>query len=271
VKAIFLGSSEFSIPSLSLLVKSGIDIPLVVTKPDKPAGRGLKVQGTPIKEFAQQHKLKVSQDLPTVEQIKKFKADYLVVVAYGKFLPPEMVNGYSCINVHPSLLPKYRGPSPIQSALWNGDKETGVTTMVINANMDAGDILLQERTPIDINENYITLEKRLADIGARLLLNTLRSDVQSLRKEQNDDEATFCRKIKSGDELIDWKKSQLNIHNQVRAFPSYTMVKNKRIKVLETRFTGGKLEIITVQPEGKKPMAYEEFKRGYKVELKPSP
>jgi methionyl-tRNA formyltransferase len=133
--------------------------------------------------------------------------------------------------------------------------------------MDAGDILLQERTTIDINEKYSELEHRLAQVGADLLIKTLHSDIPSIRKKQNIADVTFCKKIQNEDGLIDWKKSIFQIHDLVRAIPAYTIVNNKRIKVLETRITNDTLEILTVQPEGKKAMSYEEFKRGYKLEL----
>ncbi len=267
MNVIFFGSAAFSVPALAALIKSNITIPLVVTVPDKPAGRGMKLQGTPIKEFALEHGLNVTTELPKAIDLKKYAPDHVIVVAYGKFLPDELVNTYSCINIHPSLLPKYRGPSPIQTALLNGDTETGVTTMMVSHDMDAGDILLQEKTTIDINEKYSELEQRLSQIGANLLVRTLDQDVPALRKKQDEKDVTFCRKITNEDGLIDWSKAPREIHNKVRAITAFTIVNGKRIKVLETRMNNDILEIVTVQPEGKKPMSYEEFRRGYKLEL----
>ncbi len=267
MKIIFLGSSAFSIPALEILLKNNIEVALVITQPDKPAGRGLKAKPTPVKELAESKGLVVTGTLPTSAELKKLSPDYLVVVAYGKFLPTELVNEFICVNIHPSLLPKYRGPSPIQTALLNGDAETGVTTMVINEKMDAGDILLQEKAKIDVNENYAELEARLSSLGAHLLLKTLQSDVSKLRKKQNEQDVTLCRKIQNEDSLIDWSKPPLEIHNKVRAITGYTIVNNKRVKILSTRYADGKIDILEVQPEGKKAMSYEEFKRGYKIEI----
>lgn len=268
MKVIFLGSSSFAIPTLNKLVSEKIDIPLVITMPDKPAGRGMKICSTPVKEIAEKKELKVECSLPNVAELKKYSPDYLVVVSYGKFIPEDIVNEFVCINIHPSLLPKYRGPSPLQSALLNGDTETGVTTMLISMEMDAGDILLQEKTNIDINEDYASLEKHLAEIGANLLLKTLKSDIQKIRQKQNEAQATYCKKIQKEDGLINWNKTPLEIHNQVRAIPSFTEVNKKRIKILKTKFIDNKLEILEVQPEGKKPMSFLEFTRGYQEEAK---
>jgi methionyl-tRNA formyltransferase len=260
----FFGSPDFALPALqNLAADKRFQIILVVTQPDKPAGRGQQKQMLPVKNAALDLRLPVLDRLPNATELQKLDIAKIVVVAYGRLLPAELTGNWECINLHPSLLPKYRGPSPMQTALWNGEEKTGVTTMLINSEMDAGDILLQEEIPITPNMQIRQLSTLCAERGAALLVETLLQDIQQIRKPQDTQAATYCRKISKDDALIIEGEKPRQIHNKVRAFGGYVLHKGKRVKILETRYTAVGLEIVTVQPEGKQPMAYADFCRGY--------
>src|SRR5438105_70254 len=199
MRIVFMGTPESAVPSLRRLVDDRHEIVAVWTQPDKPAGRGKKLHQSPIKEFALQHNLTIHQP-PKIKRAEakelfaSHQADVAVVVAYGKILPPEFLNApeYGCINVHFSLLPKYRGAAPVNWAIVNGETETGVTTMKIVQELDAGPILLQQSTDIQEDETAPELMSRLADMGAGLLSDTL-NRIDSLEpKPQRDDLATFA-------------------------------------------------------------------------------
>lgn len=260
----FFGSPSFAVPALELLsTQSDIQISLVVTQPDKPAGRGMHLTPTPVKTCALAKGLTVIEQLPTVEQLKALSLEAIVVVAYGKFIPPEIIHGWPCINLHPSLLPLYRGPSPLQTALLNGDTETGITTMLLSEGMDDGDILLQEKFVLDVNATINDLHDRCARDGAALILQTLRSDLAAVRRPQDHSRAVVCRKIKNEDAAIQPTDTPFMIHNKVRAITAYTLHNGLRVKILKTSWENNRLIIETVQPEGKKPMAYSAFIQGY--------
>ncbi len=261
---VFFGSPSFAIPTLEVLAKQpDFNIIGVVTQPDKPAGRGLQLMPTPIKTIALAQGFTVSEQLPTSEQLIAQNIDAIVVVAYGKFIPPEIVHGWPCINLHPSLLPKYRGPSPMQATLLNGDTEAGITTMLLGEGMDDGDILLQEKFTLDVNTTISELHDRCARDGATLILKTLQSNLAAIRQPQDDSRAIICKKTKNEDSAIQPTDTAFMIHNKVRAITAYTMHNGLRVKILKTKWANNQLTIETVQPEGKKPMAYAEFVRGY--------
>lgn len=258
----FFGSPEFAVPTLELLAaQPDITITLVVTQPDKPAGRGMQLTPTPVKPCALARKCTVIERLPTTAELQS--VEKIVVVAYGKFIPPEIVHGWPCINLHPSLLPKYRGPSPMQTALLNGDAETGITTMLLGEGMDDGDILLQEKFVLEVNTTISELHDRCARDGAALILQTLRSDLAAIRRPQDHSRAVICKKIKNEDSAIQPTDTPFMIHNKVRSITAYTIHNGLRVKILKTRWEKNQLTLETVQPEGKKPMAYAEFVRGY--------
>jgi len=225
MRVVFMGTPESSVPSLRRLVDDGHEIVAVWTQPDKPAGREKKLHASPIKEFALQHNLTFHQPqkIKTAEAKELFashRADVAVVVAYGKILPPEFLSAPTkgCINVHFSLLPKYRGAAPVNWAIANGETETGVTTMKIVEELDAGPILLQQSTDIQEDETAPELMSRLADTGAGLLSDTL-TRIKSLEpKPQRDDLATFAPMLKREDGLIDWSTDAYAIAHRVRGF-----------------------------------------------------
>ncbi|MBU2545097.1 methionyl-tRNA formyltransferase [Patescibacteria group bacterium] len=204
-------------------------------------------------------------------EIKITRPGLVIVASYGKIIPKDVLNipKYGVINIHPSLLPKYRGASPIQTAILNSDKMTGISIMLMDEKMDHGAIISNIQYPISQNYTYKELEKQLAVKGAQLLIEILPKwiDGKIKAKEQDHKEASYTKVFKREDGEIDWKKTPEEIDSQVRAFNpwpgTYTIWRNKRIKILETEVIKDKLIIKKIQPEGKKPMAMEDFLRGH--------
>jgi methionyl-tRNA formyltransferase len=225
MRIVFMGTPESAVPSLRRLVEDGHEVAAVWTQPDKPAGRGRKLHPSPIKQFALQHGLAVHQPqkikTPDAKDLfASHQANVAVVVAYGKILPPEFLEApkHGCVNVHFSLLPKYRGAAPVNWAIVNGESETGVTTMLIVQELDAGPILLQNATKIGEHETAPELLSRLAGIGADLISETLRNLDQIEPKPQLHAEATLAPILKREDGLIDWTMDASSIERRVRGF-----------------------------------------------------
>src|SRR2546428_7281014 len=239
----FMGPQQAAVPSLQRLLDDGQEIVATWTQPDKPAGRGKKLHESAIKEFALKHNLTIHQPakIKTPEAKDLFAshdADAAVVVAYGKILPSEFLNAYKrgCINVHFSLLPKYRGAAPVNWAIVNGETETGVTTMQIVEELDAGPILLQQSTDIQEEETAPELMSRLADIGAELLSDTL-TRIDSLDpKPQRDADASFAPILRRENGLIDWSMDAFAIGRRVRGLQpwpnAYTSLDSNRLIIL---------------------------------------
>jgi len=225
MRIVFMGTPESAVPSLRRLLDDGHEIIALWTQPDKPAGRGNKLHQSPVKEFASQHNLIIHQPfkIKTEEAKTLFashNADAAIVVAYGKILPAEFLNAtrHGCINVHFSLLPKYRGAAPVNWAIVNGEKETGVTTMKIVEELDAGPILLQHPTQIEAHETAPELLTRLAETGAELLSETLRRFDTIQSQPQRDEESTLAPILTREDGLIDWSMDAFAIEQRVRGF-----------------------------------------------------
>jgi methionyl-tRNA formyltransferase len=228
LRIIFMGTAELSCASLEkLFANKNFQIIAVVTQPDKPKGRELKLQFSPVKILAEKLGLKILEPAKArnenfISELCELKPDLIVVVAYGQILPPTILDlpKFGCVNVHTSLLPKYRGASPIQSAILNDETETGVTIMKMDAGMDTGEILSQARTPILPQDNSQTLHDRLAQIGAELLVETIPDYVAGkiLSQPQKNSEASHTAKIKKEDGKIDWNLSAQEILNRLRAF-----------------------------------------------------
>ena len=256
MKIVFMGTPDFAKESLEAIYNAGYDILAVVTNPDKPKGRGLKMISSPVKEYAVEKKLKIYQPLKIrnntefIEELKQLKPDVLCVVAYGKILPKEVLNipKYGAINVHGSLLPKYSGAAPIQWAVLNGDKTTGITTMYMNEGMDTGDMILKEEVEIGENETTGELWERLSKLGAKLLVSTLEKidkidkkenkTLEEIKKEVNakkqSDDYTLAPMLNKEISKIDFSKNSNEIKNLVRGLNpimgAYTRLGNKKIK-----------------------------------------
>jgi methionyl-tRNA formyltransferase len=226
LRLIFMGTPDLARVSLeALLASSGFEVVASVTQPDRPKGRDLKLQASPVKQLSVSHGLPVFQpermrDEQFLAALRSFQPDLIVVAAYGRILPQGILDlpRFGCLNVHTSLLPKYRGAAPIQRAILNDEPETGVTIMKMGAGMDTGDILTQQATPIQPQDTAITLHDRLATIGAELLVRTIK-DYAAGRipaSPQPVDGATYAAKIKKEDGQIDWQRPARAIWNQVR-------------------------------------------------------
>lgn len=225
MRIVFMGTPESAVPSLRRLLEDGHDIVAVWTQPDKPAGRGDKIHSPPIKEFALEHGLHIEQPKKIkTDQAKdlfaSYKADVAVVVAYGRILPPEYLAAprRGCINVHFSLLPLYRGAAPANWAIVNGEKKTGVTTMFLEEELDSGPILLQRETLMGETETAPELMRRLSEVGAQLLSETLSQLDVLTPRPQRDRDATFAPLLAKADGLIKWSNSASTIERCVRGF-----------------------------------------------------
>ncbi|WP_102204698.1 methionyl-tRNA formyltransferase, partial [Fischerella thermalis] len=247
MKVVFFGTPQFAVPTLeNLLNHPDFQVLAVVTQPDKRRGRGNQLTPSPIKTVAITHNLpvwqpqRVKKDTETLSLLREVGADVFVVIAYGQILSQEILDipKLGCVNVHASILPKYRGAAPIQWCLYNGDKETGITTMLMDAGMDTGAMLLKATTPINLLDNAQDLAEKLATIGADLLVETLigleRGEIKPI--PQDNTEATYAPLIKKEDYQLDWSKSAIQLHNQIRGFyPNcITSFRNQPIKITAT-------------------------------------
>lgn len=302
MKVIFMGTPDFSVGTLEALMEAGHEVTLVVTQPDKPKGRGKAMQYTPVKETALAHGIEVYQpakirETECVEYLKKYEADIMVVVAFGQILTKEILDmpKYGCVNVHASLLPKYRGAAPIQWAVINGEKVSGVTTMRMDEGIDTGDMILKEEVELDSEETGGSLFERLAKTGAELCIKTLTAieDGTATYTPQDNAQATHTKMIKKQLGEIDFTKSAEEIERLIRGlnpWPSaYTHWNGKTLKIWKASVlekesgkepgttevgkntiavqTGkGMLQLEEIQLEGKKRMQTDAFLRGVSLE-----
>ncbi|MBI4358880.1 MAG: methionyl-tRNA formyltransferase [Candidatus Omnitrophica bacterium] len=250
MKIIFFGSSDFSIPVLDGLLNAGHFIAKIITTPDKKRGRGQKLSASVVKEYALKHHIPVlapeKLSLPPVAtEIQELKPDFIVIASYGKLVPSSIFTAARIVslNVHPSLLPQNRGASPIQQALLDGSKKTGVSIAEITAQLDAGDLFGQVETEIGENENALELSKRLSVMGTKLLVEVMDqlTTGNARRLPQDESKATYAKKIDRDSGHINWAQPAVVIHNQVRAYypwPSaFTFLRGKRVKIVETRLS----------------------------------
>ena len=307
MKIVFMGTPDFAKESLEVVYNAGHEVLAVVTNPDRPKGRGMKLVASPVKEFAIEKNLKIYQpekvrkNVEFIEEIKKLEPDVICVVAYGKILPQEILEipKLGCINVHGSLLPKYRGAAPIQWAVLNGDKTTGVTTMYMDVGMDTGDMILKEETEIGENETTGELWDRLAQIGAKLLVKTLEQveNGTAPRIPQGTD-FTIAPMLDKEMSKIDWdNKTAREIKNLVRGLNpimgTYSYLDGKKIKFwkvdalpndnsnaenglvikvdskdgLYIKAKDGIIKVLEIQGENAKRMSVQDFLRGNKIEI----
>ncbi|MGD1074929.1 MAG: methionyl-tRNA formyltransferase [Thermodesulfovibrionales bacterium] len=297
---VFFGTPEFAVPSLKALIRSGEEISLVVTQTDKRKGRGHKLTPPPVKLAAIDAGLRVRQpatlkDNAVSYEIAELKPEFIVVVAYGKILPKSILEipRHGCINVHASLLPKYRGAAPISWAIIRGEKKTGITTMRMDEELDAGPILLRSELEITREDTAYSLGRKLSDLGASLLKETLEGLRNgSVRPVLQTDEATFAPALKKEDGLIDWSRSAEDIFNFIRGMQpwpgAYCHIDREAIKILKVEPTAGSgvpgaiekitqhelivgtanglLSLLEVQPPGKKSMPASAFLQGRKLQ-----
>ena len=298
-----MGNPEFAVPSLKKLAASNHEILSVVTNPPKPAGRGRKLINTPVAKCAEDLDLNVMEidnlhSEKTIQNLQKLNADVFTVVAY-RILPKEIIAipAMGSINLHGSLLPKYRGAAPIQWSLINGDRETGLTTFILQDKVDTGNVLQQKKISIDQDDNYGSLSKKMSNAGAELLFETMDEfEKGNLDPYAQDDfKATIARKISAEMTVINWQKSAQEIHNLIRGLtPSpgvRTLLSGKGLKIFETEFikenyalnkgeiskiekeyfsiqtSTGQLIVLQVQLEGKRRMSAGDFLRGVQLEV----
>ena len=303
MKIVFMGTPDFSVPVLEALVKAGHQVEAVVTQPDKPKGRGKAVLMTPVKEKAMELGIPVYQPVKVrepefVEVLKELKPDVMVVVAFGQLLPKAVLDipPYGCVNVHASLLPKYRGAAPIQWVVIDGEKESGVTTMMMDVGLDTGDMLEKAVVPLAADETGGSLHDKLSVLGAELILSTLDKLEKgtAVRTPQTDENTCYAKMLKKNMGDIDWTMDAAAIERLIRGlnpWPSaYTFVNGKTLKVWKCRADekcsgetpgtviltdkegihvackDGTLILTEVQLEGKKRMDAEAFLRGYHIE-----
>jgi methionyl-tRNA formyltransferase len=303
LKLTFFGTPDFAVPALETLVRSRHEVAAVVTQPDRPKGRGRRTIASPVKRLAREQDLDVLQPekASTTEFVQKLRTiapDLIVVVAYGEILKPELLQVPQCgaLNLHASLLPRYRGSSPIQAAILNGDDMTGVTTILMDEGMDTGDVLGQAEVPIDEDDNAGTLHDKLARVGAQVLLETV-DRIDSGNADpmpQNHRLATYTKKIAKEDGLIDWNITTERLHNFVRAMNPWPVahVREGGLRVLMTSIPGekkqpvdpgtvvradedgllvatldGAIRIEQLQVAGGKPMSADEFLRGHRLRV----
>jgi len=304
MKILFMGTPDFALFSLRALVEAGEDIIGVVTQPDKPKGRGYTLTPPPVKVYAMEKGIPVYQPNTLrgeefANLLSELSPDLIIVVAYGKILPSNVLEfpKYGCINVHGSILPTYRGAAPMQRAIMEGQRETGITTQMMADGIDTGDILLISKVAIQENDNFETMHDKLGECGANTLLETLKELRAGTltRTKQDDSLATYAAKIEKSDCLIDFTKSANEVHNQIRGLSPIPLAftytpDGKMLKVTATEIakregtlapagtvlslTGGKIEVacgvgsiavLSVLPEGKKRMAAADFINGRKI------
>ena len=249
LRILFMGTPDFAQESLKSIYDAGFEIIGVVTNPDKPKGRGMKLAYSPVKEYALEKNLKIYQPIKIknntefLDEIKTLAPDVICVVAYGKILPKEILEipKLGCINVHGSLLPKYRGAAPIQWAVLNGDKTTGITTMYMNEGMDTGDMILKEEVEIGPEETTGDLWQKLSKIGGEILVKTLKLiEEGKAPREKQTEEATLAPMLNKEMALIDWENSDVNkIHNLIRGLNpvmgAYSYIDGKKIKFWKSK------------------------------------
>ncbi|MGE5298169.1 MAG: methionyl-tRNA formyltransferase [Acidobacteriaceae bacterium] len=296
-KLIFIGTSEFGLPALEK-ARESFELVSIVTQTDKPSGRKKISTPSPVKVWAESQNLSLLQPKKIIEaeqELAKLNPDLILVASYGQILPKKilLLPKCGCVNIHPSLLPKYRGPTPIQTALLNGDKETGVCLIQMDEKMDHGPIIATKTVPIFPDDDFSSLMKKLAEAGAGLVSENLLNFAESkiVPKEQDESKATFTKIFSLADARIDWIKPAHEIQNFIKALNpepgAWTTLSDKSVKIIKGRAlpsttvelpgkaekigkdlaikcTGGYLLADIVQPEGKKPMSGKDYLNGLK-------
>lgn len=310
MRIVFAGSGTFGLPALRALVEGGQEVVGIVAQPDRPAGRGRQIQPGPVKRFARERNLPLFQpddiNAPScVRRLRDLRPDLLLVIAFGQKIGPALLElpRHGAINLHASLLPKYRGAAPVNWAIINGEVETGLTVIAMTEEIDAGDILGQRATPIDPNETAGELQERLAKLGARLVTEVVREIAldEVARRRQNENQVTFAPRLKKSDGQIDWNRPALQVHNRIRGVTpwpgAFTYLAGQSEKKPDLRLVIGKaamcpgvapkgepgtilaagaegidvctasgaVRILEVTPAGKRPMTAADFVNGHRI------
>lgn len=298
MKIIYMGTPDFAVGPLKALIEAGHEVCAVVTQPDRQKGRGKEMAPSPVKECAMEYGIPVLtpvkiKEAEAIEELKKYPADIFVVAAFGQILSEEILNmpKYGCVNIHASLLPKYRGAAPIQWSIIDGEKETGVTIMQMDKGLDTGDILFQKKVPITEEETGASLFDKLAEAGAQLIVEALekieKREVNPVKQDNNN--SCYAKMLSKSTGKIDWNKSAVEIERLVRglnSWPSaYTEYKGKQLKIWKAEVLPhiegnpgtiakvtkdavivctkeGALSLLEIQLEGKKRMSTKEFLLG---------
>ena len=297
-----MGTPDFAVPCLRALAEGGCEVAAVFTQPDKPKGRGYKMIPTPVKAAAEGYGIPVYQPLSlrkggdaeeSMRILHDIAPELIVVTAYGQILPKEILElpKYGCVNIHASLLPRYRGAAPINWVLLNGETETGVTSMQMSEGLDTGDMLIKRSTEIGENETYEELYTRLSEMGGEVLMDTIKAiESGTLSPEKQDDSLTcYSPMIRKEMSALDFSKTAAEVHNTIRGVTGFAMLEGKRIKVYRSAISdkiasdaengeivdtdaftvkcgdGKCVTFLEVQPEGKKRMRTEDFLRGKKL------
>ncbi len=302
MKLIFMGTPEFALPTLDSIHRNH-DLKAIITQPDKPKGRRLHLSVSAVKEFALKNNIRLIQpktiknNIELQKIVEEIRPDVIVVAAYGRILPMWLLRlpTYGCLNLHASLLPEYRGAAPIQRAIMDGRKKTGVSTMKMAPDLDAGDVYLQSAVDITKTDNCETLTKKLAIAGAVLVLDTLKgiSEQNISATPQDDEKATYASKVSKAEMRIDWENDATNISYLIRALSprpgAYTLINNKMIKILKAELRpndthppktiislknefiiaakDGALSLQIVKPEGKAEMSGADYGRGSRLTI----
>ncbi len=270
MRAIFMGTPDFGIPTLTEMIKSDfIEVVAVISQPDKPKGRGKKLQFTPIKEVAVEHNIEVFQPekiktKESIDKIKEYNVDVIVVVAYGQILPKELIDlpKHGCINVHGSLLPKYRGAAPIHKAIIDGEEETGITIMYMDVGLDTGDMILKKSIKIGDDDTTGDIYEKLSVIGGKALVEALNNINKNIitREKQDDELSSYAHLLNKKDGIINWNKTSVEIKNHVRGLTpwpnAFTYLNNVAYKILSVELCEEKKvnahigEIISIEKNG---------------------
>ena len=305
IRIVYMGTPDFAVEPLEAIIKAGYEVTAVVTQPDKQKGRGKEVKMTPVKECALRHGIPVFQPVKikepeAVAELEKYQADLFVVAAFGQLLSEEILNmpEYGCINIHASLLPAYRGAAPIQWAVLNGEKESGVTIMQMDKGLDTGDMLLKRSVELSPKETGDSLHDKLMHLGAELIVEALSKleKGELVPEKQKDELSSYAKKLTKAMGQIDWSKDAVSLERWIRglnSWPSaYTFFDGKTLKIWEAQVTEengaqkaepgqvvsvsresftvacgqGELQILSLQLEGKKRVSTREFLLGYQVE-----
>ncbi|MBI5050243.1 MAG: methionyl-tRNA formyltransferase [Nitrospirae bacterium] len=300
MRLVFFGTPDFAVPPLKALINSEHEILAVITQPDRQSGRGRHITVCPVKLEAQKAGLKTLQpqhvrETDFIEELKLLSPQVIITAAYGQILPPEIIRlpEYGCINIHASLLPRYRGAAPINWAIINGDDKTGITSMLMDEGMDTGPVLLQAETAIEESDTAGSLSQRLSKIGAGVLIQTLKGIEQgSLKPVPQSGDVSYASLLKKNDGLISWSKTARELYNFIRGMNpwpgAYSFLEGKRVKILRAKVsdaagktavinkvtkdelavgTGkGLISILEIQPEGKPPMTIKAFLQGRNIQ-----